>query len=88
MLSINCAFQLIGSVNPSRGKGDVKCELKILTHDKTFESFSHKVFCFVRLFSIRGFFSPSPPNSRQEKTEDRICNINEKENKKAVVEVQ
>lgn len=87
MLSINCALQLIGSVNPSRGKGDVKCELKILTHDKTLEYFSHKVFCFVGLFSIRVFFFSSPPNSRQEKTEDRICNINEK-NKKAVVEVQ
>lgn len=86
MLSINCALQLIGSVNPSREKGDVKCELKILTHDKTCAYFSHKVFCFVGLFSIRGIFSLSPPHSRQEKTENRICNINEK--KKVQVKVQ
>lgn len=79
MLSINCALQLISSVNPFRGKGDVKCELKILTHDKTFEYFSHKVFCFVGLF---WFFFPSPPSSRQNATEDRICNINEKMRKK------
>lgn len=77
MLSINCALQLISSVNPFRGKGDVKCELKILTHDKTFEYFSHKVSLFCWLVLVLGFF-PSPPNSRQNTTEDRICNINEK----------
>lgn len=77
MLSINCAHQLISSVNPFRGKGDVKCELKILTHDKTFVHFSHKVFCFVVLVWCF-FFFPSPPNSRQNTTKDRICNINEK----------
>lgn len=46
MLSINCARQLISSVNPFRGKGDVECELKILTHDKTFEYFFPQGFVF------------------------------------------
>lgn len=40
-------------VNPFRGKGDVKCELKILTHKKTFDHLSHNIFYIVDFF-----FSP------------------------------